>query len=53
MAIFKIDPVRDDYTGKHLVINCRTKDVFSCDTREEADALADAHQAETVHLNKG
>jgi hypothetical protein len=53
MPIFKIDLQMDDYTGKHLVINCRTKDVFACDTLEEAQALADAHQAETVHLNKG
>lgn len=46
MTVTKIDPDTDDYTGKHIVINCSTGEVFACDTHDEADALAADHAAE-------
>lgn len=43
-----IDPA--ELEGRHLVVNCRTLEVFACDTHEEADALAEAHNRETEAL---
>lgn len=36
----------EDLTDKHVVINCRTGEVFACDTHNEAISLAAQHAEE-------
>ena len=33
-----------DYTGKHIVVHCRTGEIWACETLEDAHALAEAHR---------
>jgi hypothetical protein len=49
MATIKINAT-DDMTDKHIVINCRTGDIFACDTPEERDVLSLMHDIETAGI---
>lgn len=49
MATIKIDAT-DDMTDKHIVINCRTGEIFACDTPQERDVLAMMHDIETAKV---
>lgn len=49
MAVHRFTGV-EDTTGKHLVVNCRTAEVFMCDELAEAHQLAAQHDAESAAL---
>lgn len=40
----------DDYTDKHIVINCRTNTISACETFEQAQSLAAEHDSETTSI---
>ena len=53
MATVKIDINKDEYEGKHVVINCRTGEAFACDTMAEGHILAAIHDAESERILNG
>jgi hypothetical protein len=52
VASFRItdEHTPDDLGGKHIVVNCRTGEIFAADTDGEAAELAEAHNRETAEL---
>jgi hypothetical protein len=57
MPVNQILPEHDEATraalmeGKHLVINCRTSEVFAADDMDEANLLAYHHALESHKIN--